>query len=157
MNLHIRSADGGDASDIVGLIEEMAEGTSDAGKLTPDYVGEYLQTPGCGVLVAESDGGIIGMLSYVVRPDLYHAAVTLYIQEMMVTARRRKEGIGGLLLDEVMRRARALSCAEVSEAVVPDNAGAVRLYRSHGIDEQNILLEKHFQDFRPSMGDAIYR
>jgi len=141
--VNIRSAEVGDASDLVRLIAEMAEGTSDASKLTPDHVGGYLHTPGCGVLVAESDGEIVGMMSYVVRPDLFHAAGTLYIQEMIITAGHRRKGIGGLLLDEIMRRAKTLSCAEVSVAVVPDNAGAARLYRSHGIDEENILLEKH--------------
>jgi hypothetical protein len=77
-----------DAAAIVRLIQELAESLGEQSPITPDYTQNYFSTPGRGILLAEQDGASIGLLSYSIRPNLYHAAPTALIEELVVSRRR---------------------------------------------------------------------
>ena len=141
--ISIRSASPADAPAIVRLIQVMAAEGDHESPLTEAFVPVYLASPVCHVLLAETSGQAVGLLSYHIRPDLYHAAGSCYVEELVVDPSWRGQGIGGALLDEVLDRAAEAGCAEVSLSVMPDNAGAIRLYRQHGLVEEALLLEKH--------------
>jgi ribosomal protein S18 acetylase RimI-like enzyme len=85
-----------------------------------------------------------GVLTYSVRPDLYHAAPTGLIEELVVRQSMRGQGVGGALLDELFSRLTALGCAEVSVTTMPDNAAAIEFYKAHGLTDEALFLEKHF-------------
>ncbi len=144
MNVSIRDAQPGDAPDVVRLIVELAQADGDSSPISEAFVREYLGAPRCGLLLAVVEGKVAGLLSYSVRPDLYHAAPSVMIDELVVSAPYRGGGIGSALLAELVVRAEASGSAEVSVTTMPDNAGAQRFYRSHGLVDEALFLEKHF-------------
>ena len=145
--IHIREARPDDAAQIVRLICE-AEGGADS-PLTEAYALHYCANRASHILLAEEvgaaiDGAAIGLLSYSTRPDLYHAGECCLVEELIVRADRRNEGVGGALLEAVLQRAAQAGWAEVSVGVMPDNDGAQRFYRRHGLADEALLLERHF-------------
>ncbi|MGE5560741.1 MAG: N-acetyltransferase family protein [Chloroflexota bacterium] len=139
----MREAESGDAPQIMDLIRELAATNDETSRITEAYVEEYLSFPGCGALVAEEEGEIVGLLSYSVRPNLYHAGDTALIEELVVSGRSRGKGIGSALVREMIALAEALGCEEISVSTMPDNEGAQRFYRQHGLVDEAVLLEKH--------------
>jgi ribosomal protein S18 acetylase RimI-like enzyme len=149
MTIQIRDAGETDAPALVRLIEQLAGGFELTNPLTEEYARECLAFPGSHVLLAEVEGEAIGLLSSSVRPDLFHAAPSCTIDELIVEQAHRGRGAGSALLGEVLRRAAALGCVEVSVTVMPDNEGAQRLYRSHGLVDEAVYLETHLEGGAP--------
>jgi ribosomal protein S18 acetylase RimI-like enzyme len=143
VSIQVREATVGDEPLVVGLIQELAEAGGDSSPITEAYVTAYLAFPGSRVLLAEEEGRAIGLLSYAVRPDLYHAANSGVIEELVVLRSDRGRGVGSALLSDVLRRMAAAGCVEVSVAAMPDNETALRFYRSHGLVEEAVFLETH--------------
>ena len=152
MKVEIREAGPEDAGAIMRLVHELARIEGVPSTLTTDYVAVYLSAPGACVLLAETGGRALGLISYYVRPNLYHAGDCCLIDELVVDERARGQGIGGALLDAVVDRARAAGCAEVSLSTMPDNARAIAFYRRHGFTDEAVALERHFVGQR-SVGD----
>ena len=144
MAIHVRDAQSDDAPHVVRLIAELARAGSENSPITDRYVGQYLSCSGSCILVAEVEGQVVGLLSYSVRPNLYHAADSGLIEGLIVAENRRGGGIGSALLSETLRRLESMGCAEVSVSTTPDNTDAQRFYRSHGLVDEAVSLEKHF-------------
>ncbi len=142
--IHVREAQAGDAPHVVRLIADLARADSENSPITERYVNQYLSASGSCLLVAEVEGQVVGLLSYSVRPNLFHAADSGLIEELIVAEDRRGGGIGSALLSETLRRLESMGCAEVSVSTMPDNEGARRFYRSHGLVDEAVFLEKHF-------------
>ncbi len=143
MNTTIRKATLADAAGILSLIAEHAMAGGETSPLTSSYIAQYLESPASEILLAEADGQIAGLLSWSIRPDLYHAADCCFIEELIVTEHLRDQGLGRALMAELFARLGDRDCAEVSLAVMQDNAGAIRFYRSIGLSEAALLLETH--------------
>ena len=143
MGLLIRDGGPGDEPAIVALIRELGAAGDFESPVREEDAARYLASPGCGVLLAEGEGEAVGLLSYSIRFDLFHAANSCLIDELVVGEGHRGRGIGGALLDEVIRRAASAGCVEVSVTTMPDNEGAQALYRSKGLDEEAVYLEMH--------------
>ncbi len=141
--MQIRDANAQDAQAIVELIQEMARGAGETSSLTPDYVQSYLSYPVGSVLLAIQDGQVLGLLSYSVRPDLYHAGNCGLIEEIVVRGDARRKGVGSALIEAVLERARNGHWAEVGLGVMPDNEQAIKLYKKLGFTDEAILLEQH--------------
>jgi ribosomal protein S18 acetylase RimI-like enzyme len=144
VSISIREAKPGDEIFIVQLMQELAETSGDSSPITHAYITDYLASPISQVLLAEENGRVIGLLSYSVRPDLYHAANSCLIEELVVLKSERGRGVGSALMSELLQRLACLGCAEVSVAAMADNEGAIRFYKSHGFVDEAIFLEKHF-------------
>jgi len=144
--LLIRDAQKQDSPRVVYLIKELAGSDADKYPLDSAYIEYYLNQPGCHILVAERSGYIHGVLSYSIRPNLYHAGPTCMIEELIVCQPERGRGIGGELLDAAIQRARESGCAEISITTDLDNQSAIRLYRRHGLVDEAVYLEMHFRD-----------
>jgi len=143
-DISVRDATGRDASSITLLIGQLAASAGGTSPVTTDYVQDYLVSSGNGVLLAESLGEVVGMLSYSVRNGLYHAGDSCLIEEVVVRDDARGRGVGSALMRELLSRLEAAGCAEVSVTVLSDNAGAIKFYRRHGLTDQAVFLEKHF-------------
>lgn len=143
MPIHIREAQRKDSTSIVQLISELATASGETSPISANYVEAYLASPSSGILLAESDGEAIGLLSYSVRPDLYHAGDCCLIEELVVHAGRRGQGVGSALIEELFIRVK--DCVEIGLEVMPDNTQAIRFYRRHGFMDEALLLERHFQ------------
>lgn len=144
-DLIIREAEKQDAPAIILLVQELAQADAEKYPLDHRFVENYLGAAGCYVLVAEMDGSVAGMLSYSIRPNLYHAGSTCLIEELVVTASARGRGAGKALLESAIQRARQTGCLEISVTTMPDNQPAIEFYRRHGLTDEAVYLEMHFQ------------
>lgn len=143
MSLTIKDAVLDDAADITRLIQMLAIDEDFPSHLTEEFIPKFLSHPGCGVLLAISDGQTIGMLSYSIQPNLFHAGDTCTIQELIVESDFRGQGIGSALIKAILEKAEQYGCMEVSISAMPDNLKAIALYRGLGLDEEAVYLEKH--------------
>jgi len=144
MCITVRDAVGDDRETILRLIAVMARDFGEKLALDVAYVGTYLSHPGCHVLLAEDDGRVSGLLSYSLRPSLFHGADSGSIDELVVALEARGRGVATLLLQTAIARMTAAGCAEVSVSTTTDNEPAMRLYRRLGLAEESLLLERHF-------------
>ena len=144
MDITVRDARPADAHSIVAIIRESAAEDKEHSPVTEAYVGEYLATPGSGILIADAEGRAAGLLSYSIRPGLFHAAPSCLVELLLVRKGMRGRGAGSALMQALLERTGAPGCAEVSVSTMPDNAGAIRFYRRHGLTEETVFLERHF-------------
>jgi ribosomal protein S18 acetylase RimI-like enzyme len=142
--MNIREAAAEDVPWICRLIHALADALGEQSLVSEDRVAEFLRFPGSGALVVEDNGPLVGLLSYSVRPNLYHGGPTALIEELIVDESHRGRGIGGILLGEFLRRMEESGCAEVSVTVMPENEAAQKFYRSHGLLDEALYLERHF-------------
>lgn len=144
-SIPIRLAESADAAQIVRLVQELAESLSEQSLITPGYAQLYLSFPDRGVFLAEQAGAVVGLLSFSIRPDLYHAAPTALIEELVVSAAARGQGVGSALLAAAETLFLGAGCAEISVSVLPDNPRAIQFYRAHGLADEAVYLEKHLE------------
>jgi ribosomal protein S18 acetylase RimI-like enzyme len=143
--IHIRDAGPRDAADIVRLVRALAAEGGESCALTEALAARYLAAPGCHVLLAEADGdAVVGLLSCSIRLDLYHAAPTCLVEELVVQDGWRGQGVGSQLLEAAIALAQGDGCAEISVSTMPDNLRAQAFYRRHGLVDEAVLLERHF-------------
>lgn len=141
MKILIRAPQKKDIPAIVQLIVELASTAGETSPVTPAYVGQYLASPSSGILLAEVNGKVVGLLSYSIRPDLYHAGNCCLVEELIVKAAWQHQEIGTALMEGLT--ARAADCKEISVGVMAENAEALKFYRRQGLEEEAILLERH--------------
>jgi ribosomal protein S18 acetylase RimI-like enzyme len=144
MNITIRSAVEEDSASISRLIAELAENSGETSPISEQYAAQYLASPGSYVLLAEKEHQAVGLLSYSLRPNLYHAGDSCLIEEFIVQRSERSQGIGRQLLHALFQQLASLNCVEVSVTTMPDNQKAIAFYKSHGMVDEAIFLEKHF-------------
>jgi ribosomal protein S18 acetylase RimI-like enzyme len=139
----IRDATVGDARVIVELVKELARSMGEESPLIEPYVQIYLDSTSNSILLAMAEDGIIGLLSYSLRPNLYHSGNICLIEELIVGEKARGRGIGARLLVELFSRMTIKDCAEISVSTLPGNQSAIEFYRKHGFKEEGVLLEIH--------------
>jgi ribosomal protein S18 acetylase RimI-like enzyme len=88
-------------------------------------------------------------MSYSIRPDLFHAGPVCLLEELIVEEAMRGCGVGSVMITELFSCLAPLACAEVSVAVMPDNHRAIKFYRTHGLAEEALFLERHFTSEQP--------
>ncbi len=108
MNIVIREARPTDAAAIVRLIHELAQTAGENSPIAEAYVEKYFASPLGTILLAEKQHEVIGLLSYSLRPDLYHAGNTCLIEELVVREAARGHGVGGALLTDLLSRLEAV-------------------------------------------------
>jgi len=140
----VRESRPADNDSVVSLIRELVGMDGEESSLNAGDVRQFLKIPGNVILLAEVDGQVAGLLSYTVSFDLWHAGDCCLIRELIIAASHRQRGLGGLLLEEVFRRAERNHWMEVSVSTMPDNLPALALYRKHGMTDEAVLLERHF-------------
>lgn len=95
-------------------------------------------------LVCEEDGRIKRFLSLLFYRSVYHREGTAQVNELVVAKDCRGQGIGEALLGHATALARARNMDELEVGVMKDNAGAIRFYKRHGLDEEYLLLGMEF-------------
>lgn len=102
----IRDAGPQDAEAVAGLVAALAAELQERSPITTAYAADYLRTLGGHALLPVRGQAVLGLLSYVFRPSLCHAADACLVDELVVEPGARDQGVGELLLEEVIRRAR---------------------------------------------------
>jgi len=123
---------------------ELARTEAVQSGVTVELLREYQARDDSGILVAELGGEVVGMLSFFVRPGLFHGGHWGYVDELIVTATAQGKGIGDALMSAVMSRFEAAGCVEAAVSTVFGNDRAAALYRKHGLVDEALQLEKHF-------------
>ena len=100
----------------------------------------YLGAPGHYFIGAFSDGMMVGQLAAVLHrhPDL--RPTELYIDEVGVTPRFRRQGIAARMLEAAFTLGRELGCAEAWVGTEPDNLPAQMLYRRRSLPAESFVM-----------------
>ena len=101
-------------------------------------------------LVAEREGAILGMALYFFFPTSFRARPALYLEDIVVGAEARSQGVGEALMAALARLARAGDCVRMEWAVLDWNERALDFYRRLGARPQRAWL-------RYALGEAELR
>jgi ribosomal protein S18 acetylase RimI-like enzyme len=118
-----------DASN-AGLLERVDDDVFDDA-VQPARVNAFVANPANQLVVAVSDDTVVGMASGItyVHPD---KPLALFINEVGVSARFHRQGIGRLLMQAMLQRGHALGCHEAWVATEVGNQPARALYEATG-------------------------
>lgn len=140
--MKIRAATENDILHILELYHELSLTTSQAEQaLTAspeDYqrvFSEICAAPKRELLVAESQGEVVGTIGLLIVPNLSHSATPYAIAEnLVVTQKYRRRGIARRLLEYCIARAREERCHRIELCSDRRREEAHRLYRSAGFE-----------------------
>lgn len=106
-----------------------------------DLLAQFLAQPANVLAVAVADGTVVGMASgfSYVHPD---KPLSLFLNEVGVSARFHRRGIASRLIAAVLDHARSIGCHEAWVATEVDNLPARELYRRTGgrEDDQHAVV-----------------
>ena len=139
----IRAATAADAAAVAALIRVMAEQFGEHSPVTAGWVADCLGDDGFFAIVAELDGDLVGVVTFVLVRGLFHAKKSAVIGEASVTPAHQGKGLGRALLQEAIARIKQLEVAEISISTGFENERAKHLYRSLGFVEETLMLEQH--------------
>jgi GNAT superfamily N-acetyltransferase len=94
--------------------------------------GFHRSPPDFYALVAEGEGGFLGMAVFYIVPFTAEAVPALFIKELFVKAEARGRGIGEALMRAVSREAVARGCGRVRWQVADWNEAGKRFYERLG-------------------------
>jgi GNAT superfamily N-acetyltransferase len=139
----IRSAEVEDLPRIVGLLEfgSLVEGKEDpsAGPAYASALEEIRSTPGCDVLVAETDGEVVGTCQLIVFRHLQaRGGRCAEIESMHVHPDHRGQGIGTQLLAAAVEAARSAGCNRVQLTSNLKRPDAHRFYEREGFTASHV-------------------
>ena len=105
--------------------------------IDPGLLADYLNAPGHLMVVAVADGRVVGQARAILtrQPD---APLSLYVDNLGVAEARRREGIAGRLLDELVAWGQTQGCAVAWVATETDNGPARAFYQGRGATEDLI-------------------
>ena len=148
----IRAATEDDIPRILELYEEMVITASEAEQnrnpSLEDYHSVYAQIramPGHELLIAEEEGEVIGTMVLLIVPNLSHSGLPWAVVENIVTDRRfQRQGIGQLMMDYAISRAREAGCYKLQFSSSKTRDGAYRFYQSLGFKASAHGFRRYF-------------
>lgn len=143
--VRLREANAEDAAEIHALATELAATVGDASP-DPDAVRErlleLLKDERAEVLVAEGEGGVVGVVSLWVKPDLAHGDTTVEVPMLVVSEEARRSGVGKLLMAGVQRIAADNGAGLIELVATSSNVAAREFYRALGfVETDHVALE----------------
>jgi GNAT superfamily N-acetyltransferase len=136
--------------DVAALVELLAGGTirgaEDPTDLEPyrRALAEIVAGTGNDVLVAEIDGAVVGMCQLtLIRHVQERGGLCAEIESMHVAAARRGRGVGRVLLDAAVDRARAAGCYRVQLTSNTVRTDAHRFYVRAGFEPSHVGFKRY--------------
>jgi ribosomal protein S18 acetylase RimI-like enzyme len=108
--------------------------------ISPETMAAYLASPLHFLLIAESDGLVVGQLSAVIHRHPDERPAELYIDEVGVSPDFQRRGIASLLLNAAFSEGRRQGCKEAWLGTEPDNVPAQALYGSRATLKDEITM-----------------
>ena len=141
----VRTATPGDAAALVALLRAGA--LADPGEEDPApcraALAEIVDSPGNDVLVAELDGRVVGMCQLLVLRHLQHGGGRCAeLESVHVAPDLRGAGIGGVLVETAVGRARAAGCYRVQLTSNAARVDAHRFYARHGFTPSHVGFKR---------------
>ncbi len=133
----IRPATEQDIADVHRLLAQLADATGLTGKFHASE--EDLRRDGFSgsplfqTLVAERDGGVIGLCLYFYSYSSWRGSAGVYVQDLVVDSAARGGRVGERLLAETARRAQQRGATYLRLSVQHDNTHAIRFYERCGL------------------------
>jgi GNAT superfamily N-acetyltransferase len=97
------------------------------------------------ILLAEDDGRVVGLASVYVDLLSIRFGLRCWLEDMVVTAARRGEGIGRRLLDAATAWARARSCTHLELNSAPARKDAHRFYLASGMAQSALNFGREIE------------
>ena len=141
-NYKVREANVEDAAEICGLARELAETVGDeppTEKATRARLEELLNESRVRVLVAEDEAGIVGGVSFWIKPDLAHGDTVVEVPMLVVAQDHRRTGVGKLLMEEVRNVASDNGASQIELVATRSNVTAREFYHSLGFVESDVV------------------
>ena len=133
MNVQIRVALTQDMSSVLDLIQELAvfEKEPDAVDITvDDLIRDYNDGLFQCYVAVEADE-VIGMALYYNRYSTWKGK-TLHLEDLVVRASHRRKGVGKLLLDTIVHKAKKDKAGRLEWNVLDWNTNAIAFYETYG-------------------------
>jgi len=142
------AADFATVLELAGQLARQIE--EEAPALTVAQFERYYVGPGAPMrlLLAVSDGRVVGMISWTLTHELYSGDTRVYISDVSVDQSARGQGVGAALMAEVKVWARAHNAAKLGWEVWHRNFAAKAFYERLGssIDEEAIPYVLELKD-----------
>lgn len=138
----VREATVEDLAEIHALAGELAEAVGDA---HPDEdavrtrLEEMLEGSSSRVFVAEGEGGVAGVVSLWVKPDLAHGDAVVEVPMLAVSGANRRNGVGKLLMSRVREVAAEQDASVIELVATRANVAARDFYKSLGFTEADVV------------------
>lgn len=98
--------------------------------------GEICAVPGHELLVVEYEGAVVGTMVFLIVPNLSHGASPwALVENMVIDHRYRGQGLGRLLIDYAIDRAKEAGCYKLTLSSNKKRRDAHRFYRSMGFED----------------------
>lgn len=124
------------------LIRELAafERAPEAVKVTDAQFEQFFLEQRFDLLVAHEDNRLLGLALFYEAYSTWKGKF-LYLEDLIVTEKRRGEGIGKQLLEAVIAEAKHRQMAFVKWQVLDWNTGAIRFYERYGITKDDQWMD----------------
>tara|TARA_Y100000385_G_scaffold129903_2_gene135284 strand:- start:2035 stop:2478 length:444 start_codon:yes stop_codon:yes gene_type:complete len=129
--IKVRESKPGDEQSIYDLVKALAvyEKASNEVINTPEQIAKDLfENKICYAYVAESSNSIIGFALYYVSYSTWKGK-SLYLEDLFVLPEYRKEGVGGLLFDELVETAKRWGVKRMDWQILDWNEPALNFYK----------------------------
>lgn len=145
--VHVRD---GDVADVPRLVALIAGGAVDGPvdpdtDLTPytDAVQAIVDAPHSTVLVAEVRGVVVAMCQLISFRHVHHrGGLCAELESLHVAEAQRGRGIGGVLLEAAVARAREWGCYRLQLTSNAARADAHRFYGAHDFDASHVGFKR---------------
>ncbi len=100
---------------------------------------EALRDDGHEILIAESEGVVVGVLHWMLYPDVVVGGLNSHILLLEVEARFRNRGVGSSLMRMAVEYAKERGALEMHvDTIYPE---AVEFYRKRGFKDDGVMME----------------
>ena len=145
MKVHVRYATEQDYAEIIGMIKELAlfEKAPERMTNTEKQMKEEKDLFQC-ILAEDEKGNILGMALYFFAYFTW-VGKSLYLDDLYVKEQYRGNGVGKILLKELMKIALDENCKRVRWQVLDWNTNAIELYKKAGATLDSEWLNCDFE------------
>jgi GNAT superfamily N-acetyltransferase len=134
MNVTVRKAVKKDAADILRLIKELADyekAPQEVRVTLPELENDgFGPNPIYSAFVAEAYGVVVGMALYYVKYSTWKGRC-IYLDDIVVSEKFRRHGIGGKLFEEVVKVCQAMGARKMDWQVLDWNEPAMQFYKKY--------------------------
>jgi ribosomal protein S18 acetylase RimI-like enzyme len=126
---------------LAGLLPQLS---GSARPLTADTLQAIVSSPAVTLLVARSEGKIVGSLTLAVFP--IPTGLRAWIEDVVVDESARGQGVGAVLTQEALRLAQQAGARTVDLTTRPSREAAGRLYERAGFAQRETRLYRYSFD-----------